>query len=108
MAPPRQARTLVEQFLSGFVRIHVGFLKGDIDISIRMVPHDFLDGLNGFAHSCREQVSGTSATTLRFGTRDHCTQNPKRNATHKTKHNHSAEKTKLEANTAGKKRWVLW
>ena len=46
MAPPRQARTLVEQFLSGFVRIHVGFLKGDIDIGIRMVPHDFLDAFS--------------------------------------------------------------
>jgi len=92
MAPPRHPPTLVEQFLSGFVRIHVGFLKGNIDISIRMIPHDFLDGLNGFAHSRREQM-GTSAT-LRSGTRDHCTLNPT-DPTQKIKHNQSDEKTKL-------------
>ena len=55
MAP----RTLVEQFLGSFVRIHVGFLEGDIDISIRMIPHDFLDGLDRFPHSSRQYVGAT-------------------------------------------------
>lgn len=70
---PHSEPTLVEQFLSGFVRIHVGFLEGDIDISIGMVPHDFLDGLNGFSDSSREHVGASATFSSR--TSDHCIQN---------------------------------
>lgn len=45
--------TLIEQFLCSLIWIHVTFLKGQENISIRMDPNNFFDMFNSFAYLCR-------------------------------------------------------
>lgn len=45
--------TLIKQFLSGLIRIHVGLLKGNINISIGVISNYFFNLLNSFPNSSR-------------------------------------------------------
>lgn len=70
---------MVEQFLSGFVGIHVGLLEHGVDIGVGVVPDDLFDGLDGLLdaqgdnltsavdtrahdHLCRDWRSGKPST----------------------------------------------
>lgn len=50
---------MVEQLLSSFIRIHIGFLESCIYISIGVITDDLFDGLDGFSNASREYVSPT-------------------------------------------------